>query len=288
MARRRQSSTLEDLVDMAAMLPWWGGLSVALIVYILLHSYASQALPAIVDGNVSSIVRQSLFKALATAGQYILPIAFVMGAIISFFKRLKRKTLFNNVASAESSRSIRNISWQEFEQLVGQYFRLEGYAVSENEVPGPDGGVDLRLRKGNELFLVQCKQWQATKVSVNIIREIFGVMTAEGATGSFVVTSGVFTKDAIDFAKFKNIELINGKTLEWMIQQVKAQESNILDDLARIPKEPTPLSPQNDKAPSCPSCKQSMVKRQARRGKSTGNYFWGCSNFPKCRGIRHL
>lgn len=38
--------------------------------------------------------------------------------------------------------------------------------------------------------------------------------------------------------------------------------------------------------PSCPRCSQPMVKRVARRGKNTGNSFWGCSKFPKCRGTR--
>jgi len=37
--------------------------------------------------------------------------------------------------------------------------------------------------------------------------------------------------------------------------------------------------------PECPRCKKSMVKRSAKKGKNIGNEFWGCSDFPKCKGV---
>ena len=33
----------------------------------------------------------------------------------------------------------------------------------------------------------------------------------------------------------------------------------------------------------CPRCGSPMVFRTAKRGAHSGNQFWGCSNFPKCR-----
>lgn len=39
-------------------------------------------------------------------------------------------------------------------------------------------------------------------------------------------------------------------------------------------------------APTCPQCGSSMVRRLARRGRNSGNYFWGCPRFPRCRGTR--
>ena len=38
--------------------------------------------------------------------------------------------------------------------------------------------------------------------------------------------------------------------------------------------------------PHCPICNALMVKRLARRGAGAGSTFWGCSNYPKCRGTR--
>lgn len=37
--------------------------------------------------------------------------------------------------------------------------------------------------------------------------------------------------------------------------------------------------------PECPNCKMPTILREAKYGKHKGKYFWGCSNFPKCRGI---
>jgi len=35
----------------------------------------------------------------------------------------------------------------------------------------------------------------------------------------------------------------------------------------------------------CPTCGASMVKRVAKKGVNAGNQFWGCSRYPKCKGI---
>ena len=48
--------------------------------------------------------------------------------------------------------------------------------------------------------------------------------------------------------------------------------------------------PQLDKenmrnSPKCPKCGSEMVLRTAKSGANQGNQFWGCSNYPQCRGI---
>lgn len=37
--------------------------------------------------------------------------------------------------------------------------------------------------------------------------------------------------------------------------------------------------------PNCPQCNGSMVLRQAKSGRNTGKEFWGCSQYPRCRGL---
>jgi len=36
--------------------------------------------------------------------------------------------------------------------------------------------------------------------------------------------------------------------------------------------------------PDCPKCGQPMIRRTAKKGKNAGKTFWGCSQYPKCRG----
>jgi len=41
-------------------------------------------------------------------------------------------------------------------------------------------------------------------------------------------------------------------------------------------------------APTCTKCASPMVKRQAKSGTNTGEVFWGCSAFPKCRNALRI
>ena len=38
-------------------------------------------------------------------------------------------------------------------------------------------------------------------------------------------------------------------------------------------------------APTCPKCNGEMVKRTAKKGERQGQFFYGCAQFPKCRGV---
>ncbi len=55
-------------------------------------------------------------------------------------------------------------------------------------------------------------------------------------------------------------------------------------------KSDSPLSPPSssaDEVPLCPRCKQPMVLRTAKKKAHKGNKFWGCRDFPHCRGVRN-
>lgn len=282
MARKKKQGTFEDLIEVAAMLPWWVGVLLALIVYFVLHHYASAVIvPTTSVAQLGNVVAGQLGKTLAMIGQYLIPVAFIIGAVISAYGRQKRAALFTDVQQGSSPAVLNGMSWQEFEMLVGEAFRRGGYAVSETGGGGADGGVDLVLRKDGEKFLVQCKQWKAFKVGVATIRELYGVMAAEGAAGGFVVTSGNFTQEAKAFAEGRNINLIDGAALKDFIKEVQPLYSAISPHAQRVPKSQSSATAE----PSCPKCGSPMTKRVARQGANSGNMFWGCTTYPKCKGI---
>jgi len=172
--------------------------------------------------------------------------------------------------------SIRSIAWREFEELVGEAYRRKGYRVTETGGGGPDGGVDLILRKNGEHILVQCKNWRMDKIGVKVVRELYGVVAAEGASGGVVICSGEFTQEACDFARGKPMELITGTTLARMIEEVKKKPSSIIDI--------NPILPGTQRTVNkCPLCGGEMVLRTTKKGLKAGEKFWGCSAFPKCR-----
>ncbi|WP_010196417.1 NERD domain-containing protein [Psychrobacter sp. PAMC 21119] len=41
-------------------------------------------------------------------------------------------------------------------------------------------------------------------------------------------------------------------------------------------------------APTCPKCNSEMVERTAKKGLNQGQAFFGCSQFPKCRGVVNI
>ncbi|WP_271410750.1 restriction endonuclease [Pseudomonas sp. Q1-7] len=284
MARRRRTSTFEDLISLAALLPWWASLLIALVSWFLLHGFATSAPPAITHPNqFSTAMTGTVLRSLAMVGQFLIPLAFVFGAIGSIFGRAKRKKLIKDVAAAtQPGKTVEGISWREFEQLVGEAFRRKGFTVTESGGGGPDGGVDLVLHLGTDKYLVQCKQWKAIKVGVTVIREFFGVMAAEGAAGGFVVTSGTYTEEAKAFAQGRNIQLVDGTLLKRWI----ASRSGPTQPTAATPEDAKPST--RSAVPICPVCSSSMILRTAKRGMNLGNQFWGCAKYPACRGIRQL
>lgn len=287
---RRKSSVIEDLFSIAAALPWWAGVTVAMISYGILHQYAVIEIPdsAVVPGKIGHMVVEQTGRVFAYYGQYILPLLFLAGALASFIKQRKCKNLVRTVSNGKTGNVLHDITWRDFESLVGEVFRMRGFSVVENAGGGADGGIDLILKKDGEIFLVQCKQWRAYKVSVNIVRELLGVMVSKGATGGFVVTSGIFTAEAQSFAKGQNIELLDGSRLTAMIEKARIADSVRSSVEQRIYQTCPPAPTISTMEPSCPRCGEVMVKRVAKRGTNSGNIFWGCTGFPKCRGIRSV
>ncbi len=291
MARRKKSSPAEDFIDLVAMMPWWAGVLLAVLGYLWLHSVDSR--PVIVTAqslSSSGFIFGTWWRGVATAGQYLVPIIGLAGAAVSAWRRKVRQGLVTDVAQSQASDVLDGMSWRQFEQLVGEGFRLQGYQVVETGGGGADGGVDLVLirpgKSGGEKFLVQCKQWRAYKVGVDVVRELYGVMAARGATGGFVVTSGRFTDDAISFASGRNVTLVDGPKLVGLIRQAKAGAGQPMTRTAAAHATlPGATAPQ---ATACPVCAKSMVRRTAKRGANAGGEFWGCTGYPACRGTRPI
>lgn len=272
MARRKQSGA-DDLIELTSKFPWWVGSALAVVSYIWLHSIASKGIPQIPAGDLSAGMKGGLVYAFATLGQYVLPALFGFGAILSFVMAAKRKKLHDDVTTGE--RKISDISWQEFELLIGEHFRRQGFSVQETG-PGPDGGLDLVLKKDSSEYLVQCKHYKAYKVGVKPVRELLGVMVSSGADGAYVVTSGEFTSDAVAFARDNNIKLIDGRVLRKILKASK--------DLSLLRTDPAVNERKQiaEENKVCPKCGNPLVKRIARKGNRAGQTFLGCSTFPAC------
>jgi restriction system protein len=319
----KKTSLFEDLFQIASKLPWWLSALIAISSGLYLHSVATAPMPVYSDPqHLQSVVFGTFWRTFAMFGQYLLPFIFTAGAIASIIGRRKRRHLLESAAASKGN-PLLSITWHEFELLVGEALRRRGFSVRETGKNGPDGGIDLIARKDGETYVVQCKQWRSMQVGLPVVRELYGAMAAEGAVGGFVVTSGTFTKPAREFAAGRNVQLVDGKMLkQWITEtrkpgpQATAEvtpervESAVFEqeavvtpstDLAPFPvqapaatvtqpvtREAEPKPASLPLAPLCPHCRKTMVVRVARSGANAGGNFWGCGDYPKCRGIRPI
>jgi hypothetical protein len=176
-------------------------------------------------------------------------------------------------ASCWSLELLRAIEWKRFEALCAAYFEALGFVARTGE-RGPDGGIDIRLfAQGSDKpgVLVQCKAWSTYDIGVKAIRELHGVMAAEGVAEGAFVTTGRYTFAAQDFARGKEIALIDGPDLVAKIDALRDDRRAALLAVATAG---------DFTRPTCPSCGVKMVRRIAR---ASGDPFWGCHNFPGCR-----
>jgi restriction system protein len=178
---------------------------------------------------------------------------------------------------------LAGVGWTEFERQVAEGFRHRGYLVSET---GGGGGrpVDMVLTRGHDRFLVDCKPWRTSAVGPAPVRELLALMRSEGASGGFIVSSGVFTDEARQLAEGHKLQLIDGGVLLELLNTreektqpvVVRREGPFLDTTL-------PASAWRPRAQPCPLCGGAM--EEAERA---GRRVLACVHHPLCEGVREV
>ena len=238
----------EFLPSLLLHYPWWVMLAIGIVLSIVLW---------LCPGG--SIFRET--NHLSLEKNFSILFLFICGMIsyISYYLKRSRRLTIDQIKSIES---IRNLRWSQFEELVADIYSQMGYIVIEQTENGPDDGFDLELRKGSDRIIVQCKNWNKEQIGVSLIREIFGVLHHEKANRAIFVTTTDYTESALKFAKGKPIELINGKHLVTMFEEV----TNIVIDKTEQYV-----------------CHIHGIDLVLRTNSRTKDKFWGCPKFPDCK-----
>lgn len=118
---------------------------------------------------------------------------------------------------------IENISPEQFEQLISLLLKKMNFIVEHLGQTG-DGGIDIEAQNLSPItggkYIIQCKRYSVdNKVDVKDIRDLFGVIHSEMANKGILITTSDFTNKAVDFAKGKPIELIDGEKLKKLLAQ---------------------------------------------------------------------
>ena len=101
-----------------------------------------------------------------------------------------------------------SLNGYEFEKSLSEVYKANGYKTCVTSKSG-DGGVDIVVwNKDTTKIYIQCKAFKG-KAGVSIVRELYGVMVNDKVEQGIVACLGGFTSGAHEFAKNKNISLID-------------------------------------------------------------------------------
>jgi hypothetical protein len=178
------------------------------------------------------------------------------------------ENLVSNSAGLTLSEQLRKIDWFQFEKLVELIYSHRGFSVRRLGGANPDGGVDLIIESPAEKFVVQCKHWRKWYVGVRQIREFLGTLTDTKIQNGIFITLTGYSGEAKALADKHGIKILNESDVVKMLDESGLKESQEVYELF------------SDSRKFCPKCENELVLREARL---TGNQFWGCSTYPRCK-----
>lgn len=166
----------------------------------------------------------------------------------------------------DAEEQLQRIDWRQFERVVARILEHMEWEVTLSGGAKPDGGADIVARKEGAIAVVQCKHWKETPVQLRVVRELLGTKASEefAANEAVLFTLSTFTDEAVRFARQNNITTFNGADIVRFVQEIGLELFPELVDVNRK---------------FCPKCDAPMVLRTTERP------FWGCSTFPRCRGV---
>lgn len=102
-----------------------------------------------------------------------------------------------------------NLSSYDFERIIAKIFEKRGFSVKITPQTR-DGGKDIFIAKNDLcsfLFYVECKKYAPNRpVGIEVIQRLYGVISAEKATGGIIATTSYFAKPAKDYVQEHQLE----------------------------------------------------------------------------------
>ena len=200
------------IIDFLTQIPWWASISLSIFFYVLLK-YMVPYFEA--QATLVNEVQVSLGPIFAP---YV-ALALLAPITLSIFNSRKKKKLHD---LKDQIQAIQELPWQELKDLVAEIYRCNGYIIMENSTFTNDPSVDIFLRKGANLYLLQCRYWLNRKLGLREVKNLFSLMHAKQASGVFLLATGIFSNEARNYAAGKPINLIDGIELVEMLDKINS------------------------------------------------------------------
>lgn len=123
--------------------------------------------------------------------------------------------------------NVSHLNGHNFEALIEELIKKMGFTVEERKLTA-DGGVDILAKAYEPLFegtyVIQCKRY-TQKVGESPVRDLYRVVHSKNANKGILITDSTFTKAAKNFARDKQLELIDGEKLAVFFLSMESQDS---------------------------------------------------------------
>jgi restriction system protein len=145
--------------------------------------------------------------------------------ILKFNKSDSRFVKGQDVLDDVGEKNLASMDWQEFEHLIREIFE-KVYSKPGVEVKitqaSRDRGVDSIVFDPDPLYggkyVIQAKRYTNT-VDVSSVRDLYGTVMNEGADRGILVTTSDYGRDSYEFAKDKQLTLLNGSELLHLLKK---------------------------------------------------------------------
>ena len=155
---------------------------------------------------------------LLFAGLGVLSGSVTIGWIIYVFQERRIR-----LSDAQNLEALLALSPEKFERIVAEVFKAYGH---QTQVLGgsSDHGVDIIVTPNEgEKWVVQCKRYSGS-VGEPIVRDLFGTMQHEVAQRAYLITTGSFTAQALEWAEGKPMVLYDGDALVTLIRRTQQRK----------------------------------------------------------------
>lgn len=143
----------------------------------------------------------------------VLTLGIGVGTVIS-----NRDLLFTRSSiSNKTLDDLIKMKFYDFETVVANYYRSQGYHVTQTKKTN-DGGKDLIMMKGGQLYYVECKKnARSNSVGRPVIQKLVGAAHPVKAK-TICVTTSKFSSGAVAEARRSNVKLVDGNQLMRMLK----------------------------------------------------------------------
>jgi restriction system protein len=180
----------------------------------------------IIKINIRNVDPKECFKLLkgVSAKNFIeyIPISPIMTMNRTNVSIIEGRAILDQLDSEEN---LAAMDWNDFEHLIRELFEKEfsqdGVEVKITQA-SRDRGIDAIIYDPNPIkggkIIVQAKRYTKA-VDVSAVRDLYGTILNEGANKGILVTTSHYGSDSYDFSKNKNITLLTGENLLYLLNK---------------------------------------------------------------------